>query len=61
MKTSELKRKVSKLGCYCLREGTNHEIWYNPNTGGLAEIGRHSSQEVKPKTLRKIMKGLFGQ
>ena len=31
----ELKRQIKKkTKCYFLREGSNHEIWVNPDTGG---------------------------
>ena len=54
MKYSELKRKLRKKGCYCDREGGNHEIWYSPITGNKFPVGRHDSEEVKPVTLARI-------
>lgn len=61
MKYAELKRKLSKQGCYLLREGKRHEIWVNPNNGRMTSIGRHDKEEVKNKTLQSIYKDLFGE
>lgn len=32
MTYSELKKLLKKNGCYFLREGGNHDIWYSPIT-----------------------------
>ena len=33
MKSSELLRKLSKAGCYMVRQGKgSHEIWFSPIT-----------------------------
>ena len=32
MRTGELKKKLRKAGCYKIREGGNHEIWYSRNS-----------------------------
>lgn len=56
MKYSEIKRKLTKAGCYLKREGGNHEVWYSPITNLSFTIGRHNAEEVKIKTLRSIAK-----
>jgi predicted RNA binding protein YcfA (HicA-like mRNA interferase family) len=58
MKYSELKRFLRKQGCYCYEEGVNHEKWLNLETNGRTVIGRHDTQEVKPGTLKGILKDL---
>lgn len=58
MKFSELKRSLRKAGCFLLREGGRHEIWYNPKTKGKTQISRHDTEEVKKKTLLAIKKEL---
>ena len=56
MKTSELTKKLKKIGCYIVRNGERHDIWYSPKTGKKFEVGRHKTQEVATGTLNKIMK-----
>lgn len=56
MKASEVKKKLKKAGCYKLREGKNHEIWYSPITNKKFPISRHDSEEMKPKTWDSIQK-----
>ena len=57
MKYSELERKLRQIGCYYT--GTNksgHPQWYSPKTGKHFRLSHHHSVEVKPGTLRSIMK-----
>lgn len=56
MTASEIKRKLSKTKCYKIREGKNHEIWINPDTGKEFQIPRHSSKEVATGTANAILK-----
>ena len=52
---SEIKRQIKKrTKCYVLREGSNHEIWLNPDTGEMFQIPRHSSQELPIGTANSI-------
>lgn len=55
MKYSELKRKLTKIGCQKLKEGANHEIWVN-REGIKTTIGRHDTEEVPKGTLEAIKK-----
>ncbi len=56
MTYNELKRQLKKKGCYFLRDGANHEIWYSPITGKQFPVGRHNSEEVRRGTLQSILK-----
>ena len=56
-KVSEVVRKIKKqTNCYLLREGANHEIWFNPDTGKEFSIPRHYSRELKPRTESSILR-----
>lgn len=54
MKYSELEKLLRKAGCYILKEGANHTIWFSPITGKQFPVGRHKSQDVKTGTLKSI-------
>ncbi len=56
MKLRKLIRHLEKHGCYLLREGGNHTIYYNPQNGKISAVPRH--KEVKTFTARKICKDL---
>ena len=56
MKTSELTKLLKKNGCYLTDHGTRHDEWYSPKTGKHFNVPRHSSQDVKIKTLNSILK-----
>ncbi|SDE69698.1 type II toxin-antitoxin system HicA family toxin [Riemerella columbipharyngis] len=47
MKYSELERKLKKAGCYVVREGKKHPLWFSPKTGETFPTGRHENEEVK--------------
>lgn len=32
MKTSEFLKKASKVGCYFVSHGKEHDVWYSPVT-----------------------------
>lgn len=56
MKVSELVKQIKKIGCYKVKEGANHEIWFSPVTGKQFTIPRHYSQELKTGTENNIRK-----
>jgi len=60
MKVNELTRELRKAGCYLLRHGSRHDVWYSPKTKDKALIPRHGSAEVKKKTEANIRRKLFG-
>lgn len=46
MKTSQLLRKLTQAGCYVVRHGGNHDIWFSPTTKLKCPVPRHGSREV---------------
>jgi len=56
IKYSELKKILRRAGCCLSREGSRHEVWFNPKTGKYFEVGRHNSHDVKKGTLNSILK-----
>lgn len=56
MKGSELAKMMKKIGCYKIREGGNHEIWYSPVTHQEFPFPRHYGQELGTGIEKKIRK-----
>jgi mRNA interferase HicA len=56
VKYAELERKVKKAGCYWVRNGKKHPIWYSPITGKEFDTSHHKSEEVKFGTLKSILR-----
>ena len=57
MKYSELERIIKQTThCKFFRNGRNHPLWINPDTGEIFAMSHHGSQEVKPGTLNNIIK-----
>lgn len=56
MKTSELKKILKKGGCYIIRNGKRHDIWYSPKTGNELQVPRHDSKELATGTANDILK-----
>ena len=56
MRYSELERKLKKAGCFCVRDGKRHPIWYSPITGKVFQLSRHKNEEVKFGTLLSIVR-----
>jgi predicted RNA binding protein YcfA (HicA-like mRNA interferase family) len=54
VKYSEVERKLSKAGCYFVRQGKKHPIWYSPITDKEFQTSNHKSEEVKFGTLKSI-------
>ena len=55
MKYSEVERRLTKEGCYCVKKkGVRHPKWYSPITGKVFDLSHHGSEEVRPGTLRSI-------
>ena len=56
-KVSEIVRLIrTNTSCYLLREGSNHEIWFNPDTGTEFQIPRHYAKELPTGTANKILR-----
>ncbi|HEX9798548.1 MAG TPA: type II toxin-antitoxin system HicA family toxin [Thermoanaerobaculia bacterium] len=56
MKQRELLRHLRKHGCHLKRQGKEHELWCNPNTGWVEAVPRH--REIADLLSRKICKSL---
>jgi hypothetical protein len=56
MKRSALLRHLRRYGCYLKREGAEHCLWSNPQTGQIEAVPRHT--EIPDKLAKKICKGL---
>ena len=56
MKYSELEKILRKNGCYPVMEGHRHRMWYSPKTGARFTVGRHKTEDVRPGTLKSILK-----
>jgi predicted RNA binding protein YcfA (HicA-like mRNA interferase family) len=56
MKYSELERRLKLIGCYCVKNGKKHPIWFSPLTGNEFDMSHHRSEEVKFGTLKSIAK-----
>lgn len=56
MKYSELEKRLKSKGCYFIRNGKRHPIWFSPITGKRFTMSHHKSQEVKKDTLNSILK-----
>ena len=56
MKTSELRKILRANGCYVVREGTNHEIWFSPITGKKFPGPRHGAKAMATGTVNSILR-----
>jgi predicted RNA binding protein YcfA (HicA-like mRNA interferase family) len=56
MKYSEVERKLKKYGCRCLEEDGSHPLWFSPITNEKFTLSHHRSEEVRPGTLKQIIK-----
>jgi len=57
MKYNELERRLRNAGCYDTKTTrAGHPLWYSPKTGKYFTMSHHGSQEVKPGTLKSIMR-----
>ena len=58
MTTAEFIRAIRKQGVLLKGHGARHDVYYNPKTGGEAQIPRHLTQEIKAGTKERILKDL---
>jgi len=56
MKRSSLLRHLRKHGCMLKREGKEHSLWTNPETGTVEAVPRHT--EISNKLAKKICRRL---
>ena len=59
MKYNQFFAELTAAGCYVLRHGANHDIWYSPKTGNKFALSRHGKQEVPTGILRFMVERLF--
>jgi mRNA interferase HicA len=56
MKRTKLIKHLTKNGCFLLREGSKHSVFYNPQSGKISTVPRHP--DIKQITAEKICKDL---
>lgn len=56
MKLAALLKHLRRHGCQLKREGSAHALWWNPKTGQVEAIPRHT--EISNVLARKICRGL---
>ncbi len=56
MKRTSFLRHLRKHGCYLKREGRAHSLWYNPQTGKVDAVPRHT--EISNRLAKKICRNL---
>lgn len=61
MKFSQFYRELKAAGCYIIRSGSRHDIWYSPKTKRKHAVGRHASKEVPDMTLKEARRVLLGE
>jgi len=54
MKYSEVEKRLKREGCYFVRSGKRHPVWYSPITKKEFLLSYHKSQEAKKGTLKSI-------
>ena len=54
MKVNELERKLKAAGCWFVKHGKRHDIWFSPITNKHFPIPRHGAKEVPNGTLATI-------
>jgi mRNA interferase HicA len=56
MKLRKLIKHLESAGCFLLRQGGNHSIFYNPSNGRISSVPRH--REIKNFVAKKICRDL---
>ena len=56
MKRRDLEKHLRRNGCRVYREGGEHTVYVNDQTGDVAAVPRHN--EIKTPTVREICKAL---
>jgi predicted RNA binding protein YcfA (HicA-like mRNA interferase family) len=59
MRYRELVKRLTALGCVIERQGRgSHTLWYNPATNKRSPIPDWGKKDLKPGTVRGIIKRL---
>lgn len=57
MKYKELHKLLRKAGCWDTdRQRSGHPLWYSPTTRKYFTTSNHLTEDVKPGTLRSILR-----
>ena len=57
MKYSELEKRIKETtNCGFFRNGSDHPLWINKDTGEIFAMSHHKNEEVRPGTLKSIVK-----
>lgn len=56
MKYRELLADLSAAGCFFVRHGGNHDIWYSPITGKKFPVPRHGTGKEVPAITEKMIR-----
>jgi len=56
VKRHAVLRHLRRNGCVLKREGAEHSLWMNPQTGAVETIPRHT--EIADRLVEKICRGL---
>ncbi len=59
MKYNDFYAEITAAGCYVVRHGAEHDIWFSPKTGNKFSLPRHGSKEV-PKGLERKARKVLG-
>ncbi len=60
MKRGSLLRHLRRHGCFLKREGKEHSLWSNPQTGAVEAVPRHAeiAKEIANLLAKKICRNL---
>ncbi|MCD8290601.1 MAG: type II toxin-antitoxin system HicA family toxin [Prevotella sp.] len=61
MKHNQLVDLLTKAGCYVIKHGKKHDIWYSPKTQKQIAVPRHGSKEVARPLETEILKKMLGR
>ncbi|MCK9361918.1 type II toxin-antitoxin system HicA family toxin [Patescibacteria group bacterium] len=56
MKRADLLRHLRDSGCSLFRQGSKHEVWWNPENKKTSAVPRHS--EINDFTARSVCRAL---
>ena len=60
MKYGKFISELSEKGCYLVRQGANHAIWYSPITKRKFPMPRHGTNKEVPMPLEKKIRSQAG-
>ena len=60
MKYGKLITELSDAGCYLVRHGGNHDIWYSPITSRKFPLPRHGTNKEVPLGTEKSIRQASG-